>query len=137
MVYLTQTLLPLRRPKPKLQHPPEVYEAILREHRSDPVRLATFLQACGWSLADAGWAAARWDLAWLAAAVANERAARAVRLTNLSDAELARLKVELEATERRLSPPASSLKPKRTTRLLRSTPRFPPRSPKQPEGPKG
>ena len=66
----------MRPARPKLHHPPETYAAILREHRDDPMRLAERLQHFGWSLADAAWVAVHWPPLWLAAAVAEARAAR-------------------------------------------------------------
>ncbi len=35
-------------PKPAFQHPPEVHEAIIREHQGDPVQMAYRLQSFGW-----------------------------------------------------------------------------------------
>ena len=121
------------RPKPQTQYPPEIHEAIMREHRSDPMRMAACLQACGWSLAEAAWAAVHWDVSWLAVAIANERAARGAKPTNLSDAELAHLKTEIEEAKR---PPVTP-KPRKTARIARTTPRLAVRPPRKPEEPKG
>ena len=117
----------MRLPKPKFQHPPEVYQAIIHEHRENAVRIGERLMACGWTLADAGWAAANWDLRTLAAAVANERAARDSKPTNLSDGDLAKLKAEIDAAQKPPPPP----RPRRTTRIIRTTPRLPQRPPKR------
>ena len=66
----------MRLPKPKFMHPSEIYTAIINEHRDNPVRMAERLQGFGWAMADAAWVAVHRDLTWLAAAIANERAAR-------------------------------------------------------------
>ena len=113
----------MRLPKPKFSHPPEIYLAIIKEHRDCAVRLAERLQACGWAMADAAWAAVNWDLPTLAAAVANERAARDAKITLLSEAEVARLRAQLEGAK---GPPATPPS-KKTTRIIR-TPK-PPASP--------
>ena len=111
--------------KPSFQHPPEVYLAIVREHHNNPVRMAERLQACGWTLADAAWAAVHWNLTWLAAAVANERATCGTSITTLSDAQLAKLRAEIDEAKK----PPDTPKPKRTTWIMRTTPRFTPQPP--------
>lgn len=113
----------MRLPKPKFKHPPEIYAAIIAEHRDNPVRMAERLQACGWSLADAAWAAVHWDLRTMAAAIANERAERGTKPTSLSDAELAKLGAEIDAAQKPPHPP------RRTTRIMRTTPKFTARPP--------
>ena len=115
----------MRLPKPKFKHPPEVYAAIIAEHGDNPVRMAERLQACGWTLADAAWAAVHWDLRTMAAAVANERAARDAKPTNLSDGDLAKLRAKIDAAQK----PPHSPRPRRTTRIVRTTPRLTPRPP--------
>lgn len=115
----------MRLPKPKFRHPPEIYAAIIQEHRDNAVRMAERLQACGWTLADAAWAAVNWDLRTLAAAVANERAARDTKPSNLSDGELTELRDEIDAGQK----PALSQKPRKTTRIMRTTPKLTPRPP--------
>lgn len=115
----------MRLPKPKFKHPPEIYVAIIKEHRDNAVRMAERLQAFGWTLADAAWAAVNWDLRTLAAAVANERASRDSKLTNLSDDDLAKLRGEIDTAQK----PAFSPRPKRTTRIVRTTPKLTPRLP--------
>ena len=117
--------LSMRLPKPPFQHPPEVYLAIVREHQDNPVRMAERLQACGWTLADAAWAAVHWNLTWLAAAIANERATRAASVTSLSETELAKLRAEIGEGRK---PPATP-RLRRTTRIVRATPRFTARPP--------
>ena len=116
----------MRLPRPKRAHPLEIYEAIIREHRGSEVRLGEYLMACGWTLGDAGWAAANWDLPTLAAAVANERVSRKIRVTTLSEAEVAKLKAEIEVAATKKA--TANLRPKRTTRIIRTTPR-PPKKP--------
>ena len=66
----------MRPARPKLHHPPETYAAILRAHHEDPIRLADTLIDLGWSLGAAAHAAMHWPPLWLAAAIANTRAAR-------------------------------------------------------------
>ena len=122
----------MRLPKPQAKHSPEVYQAIVQEHHGDPVRMAERLQSCGWGLADAAWAAVHWDITWLAAAIANERAKRATKPTNLSECDLARLRAEIGATQKPPHPP----RPKRTARIMRTTPRLPQRPPKRADEPK-
>lgn len=119
----------MRIPKPKFRHPPEIYVAIIQEHRDNPVRMAERLQAGGWTMADAAWAAVNWDLRTLAAAVANERAARDTKPTSLSDGDLAKLREEIDAAQK---PPATP-RPRKTTRIMRTTPRFTSRPPKRPD----
>ena len=119
----------MRLPLPKLEHPPEIYEAIVREYHGKDVRMAEVLMACGWTMVDAAWAAVNWDLRTVAAAIANERAKRKVRLTSLSDAELADLKKQIQ-TEKKATQP---IRPKRTTRIVpRTTPRIGARPPRKP-----
>ena len=117
-------------PLPKFQHSPEIYEAIIQEHRSNGLRMGEVLMACGWTIGDAAKAVVNWDLQTLAAAVANERVKRNVRLTSLSAAEMAQLKKQIQV-ERKTT---VTLQPKRTTRIIR-TPRLslrPPRKPGEP-----
>lgn len=110
----------MRLPKPPFRHPPEVYLAIVREHQDNPVRMAERLQACGWTLADAAWAAVHWNPLWLAAAIANERATRATTITNLSETELTKLRAEIGEGKK----PQTIPKPRNTTRIMRITPRL-------------
>ena len=114
----------MRLPKPKRSHPPEIYQAIIQECGNCNIRLAQHLQSCGWTLADAGWAAASWDLPTLAAALANERATRNIKPTTLSDTEVAKIKTELAATAATKKATAN-LRPKKTTRIVRTKPRHP------------
>ena len=127
-----KAFLLMRLPKPQAKHPPEVYQAIVQEYHGDPVRMAERLQSCGWGLADAAWAAVHWDLTWLAAAIANERVKRDTKPTNLSEGDLARLRTEIGAAQR----PSHTPRPKRTTRIMRTTPRLPPRPPERTNEPK-
>ncbi len=122
----------MRIPKPKFKHLPEVYQAIIAEHRHSEVRMAERLQACGWTLADAAWAAVNWDLRTMAAAVANERAARDAKPTSLSEGDLAKLRTEIDAAQK----PSATPRPRKTTRIVRTTPSLTPRPPKRPEEPK-
>ena len=89
----------MRLPKPKMPGPPEVYAAVVAEHRSDPMMMGQRLEQLGWSLADAAWAATNWDASLLAAAIVHER-------------------------EKREHPPieATPPKPHRTNRIRRSPP---------------
>lgn len=122
----------MRLPLPKFEHPEEIYEAIIRENHSRDVRMAEILMSCGWTMVDAAWAAVNWDLRTMAAAIANERTKRKVRLTPLSEAELAELKRQMQ-TEKKATQP---LRPKRTTRIIpRTTPRIGSRPPKKPGDP--
>ncbi len=124
----------MRLPKPKRAHPPEIYRAIMRECGDSSIRLAQHLQSCGWTLAAAGWAAANWDLPTLAAALANERASRNIRPTMLPEAEVAKLRAEMEAAAAKKA--TGNLRPRKTNRIPRTTPRIDtPRLPKQPEEP--
>ena len=123
----------MRIPKPKTNHPPEVYEAILRECGHRPVRLGEHLQACGWTMADAAWAAVNWDLPTLAAALANERANRNMKPTNLSDAGLARIKADQDEAAAKKT--TAKLRPKKTTRIVPATPRTRPRTPRERDNP--
>ena len=90
----------MRLPKPKMLHPPEVYAAVVAEHRGDPMMMAQRLEQLGWSPADAAWAAMNWDVALLAAAIVHER-------------------------EKREQPPTDPIppKPRRTNRIRRSPPK--------------
>ena len=124
MPFLQEELL-MRLPKPPFQHPPEVYHAIVREHQDNPMRMAERLQACGWTLADAAWAAVHWNPLWLAAAIADERATRDAKVTSLSETELAKLRVEIGEAKK----PAATTRPRKTTRIMRTTPRLTPRPP--------
>ena len=123
---------PMRLPLPEREHPPELYEAIVRECHSKDVRMAEILMSCGWTMVDAAWAAVNWDLRTLAAAIANERAKRKVRLTSLSDTDVAELKKQIQ-TEKKATQP---IRPKRTTRIVPgiNAPTNP-HPPKKPEGP--
>ena len=103
----------VRLPKPKLSHPPEIYAAIVQNHRADPVRLAQTLQALGWSLADAAWASVNWSSEWMAAAIAAEKEGRKMKLHMLSEDALSKLRADLAAGNR---PPAA----RRTTRIIRT-----------------
>lgn len=116
----------MRIPKPKPNHPPEVYEAIIRECGHKPLKMGEHLQACGWALADAAWAAVHWDLQTLATAIANERAGRNSKLTNLSESDFAKLKKEIEADQK---PQPST--PRRTPLISKTTPKVPPRPSKR------
>lgn len=116
----------MRRTKPKFKHAPEVYHAIIAEHRHSEVRMAERLQACGWTLADAAWAAVNWDLRTMAAAIANERDAHKAKLTHLSDGDLAKLRVEIASAHK----PSQMRGHRKTTRIMRATPKLP----RPPEG---
>ena len=129
----TPTMFPSRLPRPKFAHPPEVYQAIIQEHRSNEVRMGEYLVACGWTLADAAWACVNWDLRTVAAAIANERAKRSLRLTTLSESELAELKKQIQAEKKA----TTMLRPKKTTRIVHRTNRINLRPPKKPEDPPG
>jgi hypothetical protein len=118
--------------KPKLQHPPEVYQAIIREHRENALRMGERLMAYGWTLADAAWSAVNWNLLTLAAAVANERAKRDTKPTSLSDGDLDKLRAEIDAAQK---PPHTS-RPRRTTRIMRTMPKLPQRPSKRGDEPK-
>ncbi len=114
--------------KPPFKHQPEVYRAIVQEHQSNALRMAERLQSCGWTLADAARAAVNWDFRTLAAAIANERVKRGAKPTNLSDGDLAKLRAEIVDATRKSPPPP--LRPKKTTRIVRTTPKSPPRADK-------
>ena len=98
----------MRLPEPNLPHPPEIYAAIIVEHGGKPLAMAARLEEFGWPLADAAWAAANWDAAQLAAAIAHERKKRGQPLISL----------------RAVRSPAASgpQKPRRTQRVRRSPP---------------
>ena len=115
----------MRLPKPPFRHPQEVYLAIVREHQDNSVRMAERLQACGWTLADAAWAAVHWNPLWLAAAIANERATRGTKITSLSESELAQFRAEIKEGKK---PPAAP-RPRKTTWIMRTAPRLTPRPP--------
>ena len=115
----------MRLPKPPFRHPQEVYLAIVREHQDNPVRMAERLQACGWTLADAAWAAVHWNPLWLAAAIANERATRGATVTSLSESEL--MKLRAETGEGRKLP--ATPRPRKTARIMRTTPKLTVRPP--------
>ena len=121
----------MRLPTPKFAHPPEVYQAIIQEHRSSVLRMGEFLMACGWTIGDAGWAAANWDLRTLAAAIVNERAKRSLKPTSLSDSEVADLKKQIQAEKKA----TTVLRPKKTTRIVHTTPRINLRPSKKPDNP--
>ena len=103
-------------PLPKFQEPPEIYEAIIREHHSNGIRMGEVLMACGWTIGNAAKAVVNWDLRMLAAAIANERTKRNVRLTMLTEAEVAQLKKQIQ-TEKKIT---VALQPKKTTRVIRT-----------------
>ena len=124
-------MFPSRLPRPKFAHPPEIYQAIIQEHRSSEVRMGEYLVACGWTLADAAWACVNWDLRTVAAAIANERAKRNLRLTTLSESEMAELKKQIQAEKKA----TTMLRPKKTTRIVPRTNRINLRPPKKPEDP--
>lgn len=105
----------MRLPAPKFEHPPEIYQAILREYRENPVRMGEFLLACGWTIGDAAWAAVNWDLRTLAAAIANERTKRNLKLTSLAGGEAAELDKRILAEKKT----ANALSPRKTTRIMR------------------
>ena len=117
-------------PLPKFQEPPEIYEAIIREHRSNGMRMGEILMACGWTIGDAAKAVVTWDLRTLAAALAHERAKRNVRLTMLTEVEVAQLRKQIQSEKKS----TVALRPKKTTRVVR-TPHVGLRPPCKPEGP--
>jgi hypothetical protein len=98
---------------PKFEHPEEIYEAIIREHRGNSLRMGEVLMACGWTMVDAARAVVSWDCRTIAAAIANERSKRKVRLTSLSEDEVAELKKQVQAEKKA----TAQLKPKRTPRI--------------------
>ncbi len=118
-------------PLPEFSHPPELYEAIVREHRSNGLRMGEVLMACGWTIGDAAKAVVNWDLHTLAAAIANERAKRNVRLTTLAENEVAELKRQIHAE----TTATTSLRGKRTTRIVPRAPQSHLRPPKKSGGP--
>ena len=119
-------------PLPKFHHPPEIYEAIIQEHRSNGLRMGEVLMACGWTIGDAAKAVVNWDLRTLAAAVANERTKRSARLTSLTEAEGAQLQKQIQTDKKT----TAALRPRKTTRIVR-TPRVGLRPPRKPGGPPG
>lgn len=115
-------------PKPKFEHPEEIYKAIIREHRENATRMTEVLMACGWTMVDAARAIVQWDLRTLAAAIANERAKRKVRLTSLSEEQIAELKKQISAEKKA----TGAIHPKKTTRVIRSALRTGSRPPQKP-----
>lgn len=78
----------MSRPLPKFTRPPAAYEAIVREHQGNTLRMGEFLLACGWTIQEAARAVVEWDLYTLAAAIANEQATHeVVEFTKLVRAE--------------------------------------------------
>ena len=75
----------MRPSPPKLNHPLDMYAAIVQAHGAQPLRLAQTLQSLGWKLADAAWAAVHWTPDWLAAAIAAGKQCRGIKLPSLSD----------------------------------------------------
>lgn len=122
----------MRTQKSSFKHPPEVRLAIIREHRECPLRMAELLQRCGWSLGDAACAAVNWDIMGMAEAIADEREKRGAKLTNLSDADLAKLKEEIEMAAKK---PPDGARSKKTNRIGQTTSRLTPRIPKKPADP--
>ncbi len=122
----------MRLPRPKFAHPPEIYQAIYTEFRENPVRMGEYLMACGWTIGDAAWAAVNWDLRAIAATIANERVKRSLKLTSLSEAEIAELKRQIQAEKKA----TTMLRPKKTTRIMHHTPRTDSRPPHHPPDPK-
>ena len=108
-------LTTMRLPTPKFEHPPEIYQAILREYRENPVRMGEFLMACGWTIGAAAWAAVNWDLRTLAAAIAIERTKRNLKLTPLPDGKVAELDKRILAEKKVVN----TLPPRKTTRIVR------------------
>lgn len=104
----------MRLPVPKFFHPPEVYEAIIREHRESPLRMGEVLMACGWSIGDAAWAAVNWDLRTMAAVVAHERAKRKTGLAFPSEDEAAALEMKIQAEKK----PTTAQPSRKTTRIV-------------------
>ena len=119
-------------PTPKFEHPEEIYQAIIREHRENSIRMGEVLMARGWTMVDAAKAIVQWDLRTLAAAIANERAKRKVRLTSLSEEQLAELKEQVQAEKTN----TAAIRPKKTTRIIRTPPKLTPRPPKRADEPK-
>ena len=122
----------MRLPLPKFTEPPEIYEAIIREHRSNAVRMGEVLMACGWTIGDAAWSAVNWDLRTMAAAIAYERAKRSAKLTLLSEVEVAQLRKEIQTVKKT----TAALRPKKTTRIIHRSPRinlWPPTKPEEPQ----
>ena len=108
----------MRARRPKLNHPPHVYAAIVQEHGAQPLRLAQTLQSLGWSLADAAWAAVNWTPEWLAAAIATERQKRGIKLPSPSE-DAATLPGTIPSSASRPAP----LKPRQTSRLIHPAPK--------------
>ena len=122
----------MKLPAPKFEHPEEIYQAIVREHRESSTRMGEVLMACGWTMVDAARAIVAWDLRTLAAAIANERAKRNLKLTSLSEAELAKLKRQIQAEKKA----TSQFRPKKTTRIMHRSPRIDLQPPQNPQDPK-
>ena len=103
----TSSFFRMAPPLPKFSRPPAAYEAIIREHQENPLRMGEFLLACGWNVQDAVHAVADWDLYTLAVAIANEQAERGFRLSPVPAHEFAKF-VRLVQREkkhlRRVSP---------------------------------
>ena len=110
----------MRLSEPEFAHPPEVYQAIIQEHRSSGLRMGEFLMACGWSIGDAAWAVVNWNLRTLAAAIANERTRRGVGATMLTEDEVALLKKQIQVEKKA----TTTLRPRKTTRIVHQTPQI-------------
>lgn len=108
----------MRTLRPKLNHPPDVYVAIVKEHGAQPVRMAQTLQSLGWTLADAAWAAVNWTPEWLAAAIATEKQGRGIKLHSLSDDAVAILRAKPSSAK-----PPALVKPCQTTRIIHPIPK--------------
>ena len=117
-------------PLPKFQEPPEIYEAIIQEHRSNGMRMGEVLMACGWTIGDAAKAVVNWDLRTLAAAIANERAKRVARRTSLTEAQVTQLEKQIRAEKIT----TAGIRPMKTPRSVR-TPHVDPRPPRRSGGP--
>ena len=113
----------------EIRTPAGDYQAIIQEHRSSGLRMGEFLMACGWTIADAAWAVVSWNLRTMAAAIANERAERGVKVTVLTEEEVAQLKKQIEIEKEA----STTLKPRKTTRIVRRTPRLNVQPPRESE----